>query len=390
MKRSIALLAVVGIVVGAGFVVGQAPALFGAEVTEDPYASISFPDQDGNGSVVTVESVTLSEGGYVVITDERDTVVGVSDRLSAGEHANVTVSQADDVDRELVGRLTATVYRDRTDEAGFDRDPDEGQGDRPYIVDGYPVSETATVTDPDRDATAADSFAIRSLSAPERATTNGTINVSANVTNPTGEQLRQSVELRLGGDLFGRQVFALDPEETREVTFEVDPRNVAPGNYTLGVYTATGGELSAIEIVYDGPPRLSILSANESAMTVDVGVPDGGFVAVVPSNESVDAANVSANESGWADVTDESVLATSEELEPGLHEGVEIEYDLDGLANGSTNGSTDGRANETADDARSLTAIVYAGTPDDLDAATPYDRSGHLVAETVALREADE
>jgi len=90
------------IVIAAGIVVGQAPAIFGVE--EDPEASITFEDQQGNGSTVTVQSVTVSEGGYVVISDGGDEPLVVSERLEAGSHENVTLEREDDATRELLGR----------------------------------------------------------------------------------------------------------------------------------------------------------------------------------------------------------------------------------------------------------------------------------------------
>jgi len=102
LKRIGAILIAIMIVIAAGIVVGQAPAIFGVE--EDPEASITFEDQQGNGSTVTVQSVTLSEGGYVVISDGGDEPLAVSERLEAGSHENVTLEREDDATRELLGQ----------------------------------------------------------------------------------------------------------------------------------------------------------------------------------------------------------------------------------------------------------------------------------------------
>ena len=69
--------------------------------TEDP-SSLTFEDQESNGTTVTVSDVTLNQSGYVVIHDDTledgqtvDSVIGVSDYLPAGEYDNVTVTLFD-------------------------------------------------------------------------------------------------------------------------------------------------------------------------------------------------------------------------------------------------------------------------------------------------------
>ena len=347
LKRALALLAVVAIVVGAGFVVGQAPALFGADIAEDPHASLAFSDQESDGSVVVVDEVSLSDGGFVVVTDERGTIVGVSEKLGDDTYQNVSVEPVEDQEGELHGRLTATVYHDHTDDGEFNTDPDEGPGDRPYIVDGYPVSETATVTNTDREAVTTDSFTVNELTGPESGTTTQTITVEAEITNPTDQERRQHAELRIGGELYERQVFSLEAEETPDVSFDVDLEDVGEGNYTYGIYTVADGAHTQIEVEYDGPPRISIQEANTTSMTVDVGLPDGGFVGVEDANGTL--------------------VGTSEELEAGVHEDVEIEYD-------------------ELDTAGNVTAIAYEGDPDDPDGATPYEWEDEPVEDTTEVR----
>ncbi|PSP60696.1 hypothetical protein BRC76_07505 [Halobacteriales archaeon QH_8_67_36] len=70
--------------------------------TDEANASLTFEDQESNGTTVTVSNVTLNQSGYVVIHDGSlangetiDSVIGVSDYLPAGEHDNVTVTLFD-------------------------------------------------------------------------------------------------------------------------------------------------------------------------------------------------------------------------------------------------------------------------------------------------------
>ncbi|WP_449289426.1 DUF7282 domain-containing protein, partial [Natronolimnohabitans innermongolicus] len=147
IKRVVAILIAIVIVLAAGIIVGQAPALFGVE--DDPAASIEFDDQDGDGESIVIDEVSLSDGGFIVVTDGADAPIAVSDYLGSGTHENVTVERDEDADEELVGRLTATVHQDTTDDETYAYDDTDGEEDRPYLEDGFPVSDTATVTTTD-------------------------------------------------------------------------------------------------------------------------------------------------------------------------------------------------------------------------------------------------
>ncbi|OLZ42472.1 hypothetical protein A6E15_16550 [Natrinema saccharevitans] len=348
VKRIGAILLAIAIVLAAGIVVGQAPAIFGVE--EDPEASITFEDQQGNGTAVTIREVSLSEGGYVVVTDGGDEPLAVSDRLEAGTHENVTVERADDGTRELVGQLTATVHRDTSEQDGYAYDDTDGEEDRPYLEAGFPVSDTATVTTSEADALG-DSFAVGSIDAPATATTNETIRVNATVRNPTEFQTQQPVEVRIDGTVFERQVLELEGGESRTVTFETDTSGAPPGERTIGVYTDADGAVADIDLEFHTDPSVAVENASDERVTVSTATPETGFVAVEG---------------------DGTVLGTSDELEPGEHENVTVELD--------------GNASIGEDD--ELTAALYAGSPDDADAASPIEFEGEPVETTFAIADA--
>ncbi|WP_313690956.1 DUF7282 domain-containing protein [Halorarum halobium] len=131
-----------------------------ASAPEDEFeADVSFEDQDSDGTTVTIDSVTLPEGGFVAVRndelDESDPldVVGVSSYLEAGTHDNVTVELFDVAGREFdESALTA----DRTLSAvpHFDTDGDEeftyvesaGDADEPYVEDGAPAGDDAEIS----------------------------------------------------------------------------------------------------------------------------------------------------------------------------------------------------------------------------------------------------
>ncbi|WP_436346343.1 DUF7282 domain-containing protein [Natronorubrum sp. FCH18a] len=333
IKRVGAILIAIAIVLAAGIVVGQAPAIFGVE--EDPEASIEFEDQQGTGENVTIEEVTLSDGGFVVITDGGDEPLAVSDYLEADTHENVTIERAEDAEEDLVGQLTATVHRD-TGGDGYAYEETEGEEDRPYLEDGFPVSDTASVTTTVDDDALSDSFTVGSISAPESATTNDTIEITAEITNPTELAIQQNVEFRLGGTVLEQQALELDGDETREVTFRIDTVGAPPGEQPIGVYTEGDGAITTIDLEFHTDPAVEVVDAGDENVTVDAAIPVDGFVGIEDENGSL--------------------IGTSDDLEPGEHDNVTVEFDED----------TD------VDEDEELTASLYEGESDD-DEPTPFE-----------------
>lgn len=362
IKRVGAVLIAVAIVLAAGTVVGQAPAIFGADVTDDPEASITFEDQTGDGTSVTIESVSLSEGGFVAVTDGTE-VVGVSEYLEPGSYEEVTVDQRSEDDLEMLGELTATVHHDTTENETFvhESDVDEGEDhDLPYVDDGYPVSDSATVTmtEGSVDDTTT-SLAVESVDAPERATVNDSLEVTATVHNPDDAEVREHVDFRLSGVLLERQIAEFEANETRELTFSIDLDGTDPGEHTYGVYTAHDGYLGEVYVEYDGPASVSVLEAQPDHVAADVTLPTQGFLAVEDE--------------------DNTTLGTSEQLEAGAHENVSISLE------------------EGVEDNDSVTVVAYEGHPDDLERAdedetddgevTAFTEDGERVAVTVTIGE---
>lgn len=344
-KRIVAILIAIAIVLAAGIVVGQAPAIFGVE--EEPTASIVFEDQETNGSVVTIDEVSLSDGGFVAVSDDGETLV-VSDYLGSGTHENVTV-QTDDEAVELTGQLTATVHRDTTSDEEYTYEETDHEEDRPYLEDGFPVSDTATVTTSDLEDPFAESFTVGSLDVPTTATTNETIDVVAEIENPTEFDGQQRVELRLDGRVVEHHVLDLAAGDSTEFEFEFDTTVATPGERTIGVYTEADGALEVVEFEFHTDPNVSITDADEDEVTADVATPTDGFVAVVDDD------NVTDN--GSLDVDLDDVVGTSEPLGPGEHENVTIPFD----------------ENATVDEDDRLSAVLYEGDPADLEGASAVE-----------------
>ncbi|WP_254546392.1 DUF7282 domain-containing protein [Halomarina pelagica] len=114
-------------------------------------ASVEFTDQSTNGSVVTVERVNMSAGGFVVVHDTSfkngepiESVRGVSKYLRPGVHKNVEIK----LDRpfEKGSDAIAMAHLDTNGNEKFDYVESGGEQDVPYVVDGDAVYSTATLS----------------------------------------------------------------------------------------------------------------------------------------------------------------------------------------------------------------------------------------------------
>jgi hypothetical protein len=121
--------------------------------TPAPSANIQFTDQRANGSVVTVESVTLPQGGFVAVHNESylrpwgdptQTVLGHSQYLPAGTHQNVSVELTNGFTTQ--GRsLVAVPSRDTNANQNYDYVETDGFRDVSYTADGEAVSDQAAI-----------------------------------------------------------------------------------------------------------------------------------------------------------------------------------------------------------------------------------------------------
>ena len=215
------------------------------------------------------------------------------------------------------------------------------------------MSDTATVTIDDGDTELVDdSFRVESITAPATATTNETIEVTAEITNPTDLDAQQNVELRLDGAVLDQQVLDLDAEESQDVSFEIDTNGHAPGERSIGVYTDGDGDLAEIDLEFHTDPSVEIVGADDDGAVADVAIPEEGFV-VVTDNETV--------------------VGTSEQLDPGEHSNVTVEFD------------------ETVTADEELTATLVPGDPDDEDVETapPIEFEDDPIETTFTIADVD-
>jgi PGF-CTERM protein len=107
-------------------------------------------DQSTDGETVVVDSVTLSDGGFVTVHDATvtegavfDSVRGTSAYLAPGTHEDVRVTLDDPVEQNTT--LVPMAHRDTDGDEAYTFVETEGSADGPYVAGGA-VVDTATVT----------------------------------------------------------------------------------------------------------------------------------------------------------------------------------------------------------------------------------------------------
>jgi len=119
--------------------------------------AIALANRTTNGTTVTVESVTLPDGGYVGVhrgpydaSNATSSAIGATGYLDPGSYENVTVTvgavpgvNATESNRTV--RLSAVAYRDSDGDRRFQYATSNASEDEPYVDDG-PVNASAVVT----------------------------------------------------------------------------------------------------------------------------------------------------------------------------------------------------------------------------------------------------
>ena len=106
---------------------------------QEEAANVTFRDQTTRGTGVTVASVTLSAGGFVVVQDDRVGLRGASSYLPPGTHRDVRVALLPTLGGNAT--LYAVPYADLNGNGTFD-----SAADRAYAPNQTPVLAAANVT----------------------------------------------------------------------------------------------------------------------------------------------------------------------------------------------------------------------------------------------------
>ncbi|WP_170836960.1 DUF7282 domain-containing protein [Haloferax larsenii] len=306
-----------------------------ATAAQQETATVSFEDQTTAGTTVTVDTVTLPEGGFVTIHaaslsdgEVLGSVVGSSTYLEAGTHENVTVRLDEPIAES--GTFVAMPHKDTDGDRVYSFVADNGETDGPYTADGGAVVDDAMVN------------ASASVSMSDQPTTGDTVVVDrvelsqggfvtihdATVTDgEVFESIRGTSEYLAPGVHEDVRV-ELDTPVTENTTLVPMAHKDTDGDemYTFpetdgetdGPYTADGS--AVVDTAMAMPSDTATVEYSEQAtggysIVVDSAyLPEGGFVTIHDGT-----------------VTDgkvfESIRGTSMYLEPGLHRDVRVTLD---------------------------------------------------------------
>jgi len=124
-----------------------------------PVATVTFTEQTMNGDAVVVDSVSMSDGGFVVVHQQTSDgeVIGHSAYLEPGTHRDVRVRLDSTYADEMT--LFAVTYLDSDGDGEFDPPPGEA-ADTAYTATDSRVFDRATVTRDSDDTASVSSLAV--------------------------------------------------------------------------------------------------------------------------------------------------------------------------------------------------------------------------------------
>jgi PGF-CTERM protein len=336
MRQRITAALMIFVVTTSAVLVGAAPAAAGdttAETTDE--ASVTFNEQMSGGYTITVNKVSLPDGGFVTIHDssltDGDTlgsVVGTSAYLEAGTHENVTIT----LDKSLSedDTLHAMAHQDTDGDRAYTFVSSSGQADGPYTADdnivmqsaGVTVSATVSMTDQPTDGT---SVVVYSVELSEGGFV--TIHDGSLLDGATFDSVRGTSEYLEAGH-HENVCVQLDEPLGEDATVIPMPHQDSNDNEMYDFVEDEGGadgpyadddgaivDTAATSLQSEASATFAAQTTGSNHVTVEqVFVPEGGFVTMHDS---------SINDGAVFD----SVRGTSEYLEPGLHRNVMVALD---------------------------------------------------------------
>ncbi|WP_425433303.1 DUF7282 domain-containing protein [Haloarcula rubra] len=298
-------------------------------------ASVTFANQTSGGDTVTVDSVTLPDGGYVTVHDASlndgavlGSVAGTSTYLGPGTHENVTVTLTDDVSD---GSYVAMAHEETDGDRTYEFVASNGQTDGPYttdgdiVLDGADVTVSASVSMSDQPTTG-DSVVVDRVVLSEggfvtvhdASVTEGAVFESIRGTSTyLGPGVHEDVRVLLDEPLTENATLVpmahVDTNGDEAYTFE-ESEGEADGPYA----TADGSavvDTAAATVTDTARTTLDAQATGGHAVVVEsVFVPDGGFVTIHDGTVAEGAVF-------------DSVRGTSTHLEPGYHTDVVVTLD---------------------------------------------------------------
>jgi hypothetical protein len=335
-----------------------------------PKTAVTVENQQSDGTSVTVDSVSLSEGGFVAIHEGSagGTVVGVSSYLSSGDHEDVVVA----LDQPLTanGTVVAMPHRDTDGDQSFTFVESGGSADGPYTDGGAPVTDAAAVTIPPEPA----SFAVSDLVAPAGVTQGESVTVEATVENVGEATSTRLVEFRIDADGDGtpeavgvNETLTLAGGENATVAFTVPTDGLAPGSYSHGVFSPDDAATATLDVAAPPTPANFTVSDLSAPASVTQGETVTVTATVTNTGETEGTQLVAFRLDVDGDGTPDALgVNESVSLAPGASQSVSFSVPTTGVAPG-----TYAHGVFSADDGETASLTVEADDDDGGDGSTP-------------------
>ncbi|WP_394298910.1 PGF-CTERM sorting domain-containing protein [Halostagnicola sp. A56] len=342
------------------------PVMAPTDVMVSHEATVSFAAQSSGGNSVVVDEVFVPEGGFVTMHDSTiedgavfESVRGTSEYLEAGLHRDVVVHLEDELADD--DTLFGMAHQDTNDNATYDFPTSEGAEDGPYTTDGDIVMDGGDVA------------VSAAVSASAQVSDGTTVTVDRVDLSEGGFVTAHDASL-FGGDVFGSvagtsEYLEAGTHENVEIT--LDERLTASQTLVPMAHRDSNGnemyDFPASEGADDGPYTANGEAVVDTAkLTVPATVDatdqrSDGEVVTVDSVTLHDGGFVTVHDSTLADgAVLDSVRGTSEYLEVGTHENVEITLE-ESL---STDDDVFAMAHRDTDDDESYDFLESEGTTD--------------------------
>jgi PGF-CTERM protein len=363
---------------------GGAGALATTVSADEHEPAVTFTDATSGGATVTVDEVTLPEGGFVTIHDatltEGETlgsVVGTSVYLGPGTHENVTVHLDDQI---TDGTLHAMAHKDTDGDRAYTFVSSNGAADGPYTADGDIVMAPAEVTVSasvtfDSQSTDGSSVVVDRVELSEGGFV--TVHDSTLLDGAVFESSRGTSEYLEAGVHENVRVQLEEPLENSDTLVPMAHRDT--NDNQVYDFEESGGDADGPFLTAGGDAVVDTGEATPSDVASTTFEPQvsGGTTVVVESVFVPEGGFVTMHDSTLADgAVIESIRGTSEYLEPGLHHGVVVTLE-DPLAEGD---SLFAMAHQDTNDNQAYDFPATGG-----DADGPYTADGDIVMQKAAV-----
>ncbi|WP_410766541.1 PGF-CTERM sorting domain-containing protein [Haloferax sp. DFSO60] len=298
-------------------------------------ATVSMSDQPTTGDTVVVDRVELSQGGFVTIHDATvtegavfESIRGTSGYLEAGVHENVRVELDNPVSENTT--LVPMAHMDTDGDQMYTFPESEGETDGPYVADGGAVVDTASVSvsdtasiDYSEQVTGGYSIVVESVYLPEGGFVtvhDGTVTEGA-----VFESIRGTSEYLEPGYYNSVRVTLDAP--LNETTTVVPMAHMDTDGDEMYTFPESEGETDG-PYTADGSAVIDSGNATVSASVDYTTKTSDGMTVVVDRVELSQGGFVTIHDASLlGGAVFDSVVGTSEYLEPGVHEDVAVTLD---------------------------------------------------------------